>query len=398
MKLARFNQYILDCALRASLASEPITLCGMYDCGVDFLSQRFLEYFQAQKDPGIVAVYIDLSAVSTKDKVVQEISFSLCRSFPQLTPGVDYLGITKQLQELSKKTKIVLIVYAGQEGGTDPEFFEFLHRIHNLLRYQVSYCLFVTTRLLTGSSPVPPLVADKVMKRNLVPIPSRNEEDSRTIIENFEEIYNTTFPEKQKKLIVYYSGGTPGLIKACCLQVVDNPKWQEPNIGDERLFFRLQGVANDLPVSYQQILLHPNEKKIDTVKREFLLRYGYLKKTNDSFEIFTPLLETFMKQYGSQISAQPFAGPTDVQKKLLALTLSQRKVFDYLSAHPSELVTRDALAQVLWGASWADRYSDWAIDQLLSGLRDKLPAIGKPGKIVTKKGEGIIFILTKHTK
>ncbi len=398
MKLAKYNQYILDCALRASLGSEPITLCGMYDCGVDFLSQRFLEYFQAQKDQDIVAVYIDLSAVSTKDKVAEEISFSLCRTFPQLTPSVNYLELTKQFTDLSKKTKIVLIVYAGQEGGTDPEFFEFLNRMYNHLRFRVSYCLFMTTRLLVGASPIPLLVADKVIKRNLVPIPPRNDEDSRTIIENFEEIYNATFPEKQKKAIVQYSGGTPGLIKACCLQSIDDPKWQEPNIQDERLFFRLQGIAHDLPAEYQRVLLDANEKKTNTSIRDFLLRYGYLRKRNDLFEIFTPLLETFLKQYGSQLSAQPFAGPTDVQKKLLALTFSQRKVFDHLSAHPGELVTRDALAQVLWGDGWADRYSDWAIDQLLSDLRDNLPKIGKPGKIVTKKGEGIIYVSAKHIK
>lgn len=52
-------------------------------------------------------------------------------------------------------------------------------------------------------------------------------------------------------------------------------------------------------------------------------------------------------------------------------------------------LSRDAVADILWGKQALDKYSDWAIDQLFSRLRKKLDSVGIGGdKIQTLKGKG----------
>jgi hypothetical protein len=54
------------------------------------------------------------------------------------------------------------------------------------------------------------------------------------------------------------------------------------------------------------------------------------------------------------------------------LTAQQRILFDYFYEHPNQVISRDEVAQVLWGKSWEKEYSDWAIDRAISNLRHKL--------------------------
>lgn len=52
-------------------------------------------------------------------------------------------------------------------------------------------------------------------------------------------------------------------------------------------------------------------------------------------------------------------------------------------------LSRDTVAEIVWGKQAIDKYSDWAIDQMFSRLRKKLDNVGIGGdKIVTLKGRG----------
>ena len=77
---------------------------------------------------------------------------------------------------------------------------------------------------------------------------------------------------------------------------------------------------------------------------------------------------------------------------MLVLSSIQRKVIDYLETHAGVIIAKDVLAKIIWGETWQDKYSDWAIDQFISTFRDKLPIVRKSAKLITKKGEGYIYI------
>lgn len=54
------------------------------------------------------------------------------------------------------------------------------------------------------------------------------------------------------------------------------------------------------------------------------------------------------------------------------LTAQQKLVFDYLYNHPQQVISRDDIASVIWGKTWQEKYSDWAIDRCMSLLKKRL--------------------------
>ncbi len=297
---------------------------------------------------------------------------------------------------MAGSSRVVLLMYFGQEGEVDPGLFQLLNRLRNLLGWKFSYVIFATPRLFQNHALVTPLI-EKVLKRNIVQVLPLNAENSAIVLGNYEERYNKTLPQREANAVITFSGGNPGLIKALYLQAIADKKWVKPDLLEEQLYFRLHGIADDLTDQDKSLLLGKSFSKIDPIFVYNLERYGYGARKAGKFIPFTPLLVDFIKNYATRAPKKTQDLSAGVDTMLLHFTKSQRNVLEYLQTHPGELISKDSLAQVLWGEQWADRYSDWAIDQLLSTLREKLAKLKLPGKIMTKKGEGIIFV-PSHTK
>lgn len=70
------------------------------------------------------------------------------------------------------------------------------------------------------------------------------------------------------------------------------------------------------------------------------------------------------------------------------------KEYDLLAAflkNTSQLISREKIADILWGKDSFEKYSDWAIDQLIYSLRNKLAAIHKDHLLKTIRGQGYKF-------
>lgn len=76
--------------------------------------------------------------------------------------------------------------------------------------------------------------------------------------------------------------------------------------------------------------------------------------------------------------------------EILPLTSQEIDVFENFKTKTGKLVTRDEVAQAMWGAQWVDKYSDWAIDKLISKLKGKL--IYSSYKILSVRGRGYKLI------
>lgn len=376
MRIAPYYQKLLQEAVQVAKGMEPITFAGMFDSGVDYLFNLTIPLLATELEKETVPVAVDLSGLTTKEEIETELSFALSDVTPHASGPRDYFTITAQVRQLCATKKLVFVAYLGQDGGTDPQFFQFLGRLRNLLGWRFSYVLFVTTRLLFDPNYQRPLF-DKVLKRNLVTVLPLDEENSDIVLANYEERYKKTLSQALRHHVLELAGGNPGLVKALYLQVSTTPSWKTPDILDERLYFRLEGIARDV-----------HERAHD---KQPLRRFGYFVPNKSSSRWFSPLLSDFLKIYPTQ-GPKPKEPPLASDGKLLHLTKSQRTLLAYLEGRSGELVTKDDIAKVLWGEAWADRYSDWAIDQLISTLREKLATIKHDGKIVTKKGEGIIFL------
>lgn len=67
------------------------------------------------------------------------------------------------------------------------------------------------------------------------------------------------------------------------------------------------------------------------------------------------------------------------------LTAQERLLLDVLKTE-ERIFSRDEVAQIIWGANWTDKYSDWAIDKLVSKLKTKL--VNSKYELLTMRGRG----------
>ncbi|MFC1649457.1 winged helix-turn-helix domain-containing protein [Patescibacteria group bacterium] len=66
----------------------------------------------------------------------------------------------------------------------------------------------------------------------------------------------------------------------------------------------------------------------------------------------------------------------------------EHEVLVFLINNSEIVVGRDDLAKIMWGDEAGEKYSDWAIDQLMSKLRKKLKNLGANGEVKTIRGKG----------
>ena len=73
-------------------------------------------------------------------------------------------------------------------------------------------------------------------------------------------------------------------------------------------------------------------------------------------------------------------------------TRSEQHVYHILLQKSGMIVTRDEIAQSVWGERWLSKYSDWQIDRLIYLVRHKLPS-GQSIKTLRNSG----YVLEKDS-
>ena len=72
------------------------------------------------------------------------------------------------------------------------------------------------------------------------------------------------------------------------------------------------------------------------------------------------------------------------------LSYQELQLYELLEQNKDKVVSKELIAKVLWGDQWVDKYSDWAIAQVVSQIRKKISMTDKNIKSV--KGEGYCLV------
>jgi hypothetical protein len=136
-----------------------------------------------------------------------------------------------------------------------------------------------------------------------------------------------------------------------------------PNEG--QLNERLLSIWGKLSVKYRELLLN-----------------NIGNQEGDLFEIGATNLSIFKSKIEFLES--------DPEKSMLnQLNETELGLYRLFKSKKGNLITRDQIAQVIWGKKYEERYSDWAIDQTMSRFRKKIQKYYLPKETVkTIKGEG----------
>ncbi|HOU76363.1 MAG TPA: helix-turn-helix domain-containing protein [Candidatus Dojkabacteria bacterium] len=70
------------------------------------------------------------------------------------------------------------------------------------------------------------------------------------------------------------------------------------------------------------------------------------------------------------------------------LTQNEERILTILKDNRGSIVSRDIIAKTMWGSNYLERYSEWAIEKVISRIRKKLNAQRSELKLIIYKSDG----------
>ncbi len=202
----------------------------------------------------------------------------------------------------------------------------------------------------------------------LVPL---NLKDVINLIKEFDRRFNFLPSDDNKKELFKLSGGNVSLVKSLYFYLKENRRLETP-----------QELLNNFEIitRVEKLFIGLTETDIEDLrkrdnKNEALIHLGFLRDG----KVFSTLLDAYLKRKNTNT--------LDINN----FTKIELLVFNFLKGNTNKLIEREKLAEFIWEEDWQDKYSDWAIDQIIFRLRSKLRKAKASFKIVTKKGQGFIL-------
>jgi hypothetical protein len=202
-------------------------------------------------------------------------------------------------------------------------------------------------------------------------------EDATHIIVELSDRFGFQPNDTQKQDIYAWSYGHVGLLRTLYLLKRQNPErlfTRSALLREPTVLERLTSIVHDVPAEKMTIL---QARNLSFVEKMFFEELGYIEPSG---ELFHPLLKPL-------IPSMPVLSQS-------SFSLTESRVLKYLRSHPDIVVSRADIGRIVWGEEeWEDKYSDWAIGQLIYRLRRKLEYGYGPasGTIATRKGQGFVF-------
>ncbi|MBI5127188.1 winged helix-turn-helix domain-containing protein [Candidatus Roizmanbacteria bacterium] len=231
---------------------------------------------------------------------------------------------------------------------------------------------------------------------HIIKYPLYNEKDSNQFINYNENLWKVKFPENIRKEIIKNCGGYLWLVRQALRLLRD-----DRNLRLEQIF-QHELMVKKLDVIWQKL----TEKERDVIRKihsknlneELKNSHSYLylksiRMINDN-SLGIPLLKYVIEKEkkANQLIIREdsiFLNDKDISYQL---TKSELRIIRFLVKNKNILVTRNQIAEKIWGVNWEHDYSDWAIDRLIYRLRLKLKKLGYDESLIkTYKSRGVRF-------
>ncbi len=344
---------------------------------------KFLTFRQAadryRKDyKDLQLLYID--KINTTDEISAWIQLAQQLDIEQ-SEQMDILipKIVSYLDKLTRKDNKTVAIFLNQVFEWKFLNKECIDRLLNLKKVYEEKVKFILISDGLTSSEVYDYVPDlSTFKIKEVWMPTYSLEDTKHQIKRNKSLANQDIPSKNideiAEKIHNLSGGIGSLTKQLSLMPIKElSKSAKELLDNKNIFNQLLQILRRIDSKYIKLL--KNRKHDSELQKAGLI--------NNDGQINSELIETFLELHNP---AEIPSITTDLGDKLSPQEL---EVFQLLSDNANQTVTREDIAKVLWKDDYLEKYSDWAIDSVLSRIRKKLPE----KTINTVKGKG--FYLKK---
>ncbi len=284
-----------------------------------------------------------------------------------------------------------------------------LETIMAVNKSRISYLFLSTLDLLEKETLAKMHNLKYAVSQKVVYFPLLSEKDIVYDLNLLSKKLNLKLGDKIQKMIIELCGGHPQLLKYA-LNILSELGMSHLNDANKterilRTHYQLKIVCADiwgfLSLEEQQILMHiVSTNKLPNASTEpikHLLDLALIRENRDKkYLTFGSLFEDFIKNKlpknkitYNHTTSKIFYGVTSCENKF---TFQEFKLMTYFIEHENTLISRDEVAQVLWGKKYLEKYSDWSIDKTVSTLRKKLDVIGFPSQnLSTLKKRGFSF-------
>lgn len=256
---------------------------------------------------------------------------------------------------------------------------------------------------------------NEAILQNIVYVPILSDSDFEYMITRLSHEFEVVINEKDKEIIKTICGGHPYMLKVAARVLKNLKNEQEYDLQDTLLnYYELKTVAQgilDVRSEHEREIL----KKIVSSRKEiefnetdadiitFLTGMSFIRITEEGYKFFSELFQRAVSGSGKseeveteengilfdEATGAVVLGKRSIEEKF---TRQEYSVLTLLLKNGEKLTTRDDIGNTLWGSESYEKYSDWAIDQLVSKLRKKLVHINSGKKLTTIRGKGYKLI------
>ncbi len=283
--------------------------------------------------------------------------------------------------------------------GQSKELFHYLRK-RQAKNPNISYVLFFNINFLhpTVSSI---LLYTSTFLQNTHFTPLYDEEMSEYFIRYLLYLWNFQMDESLQQEILRVTKRHPLTLKQAIRYVRDTGTTDLDEIFHHQMMkIKVKSIFDSLLLSEQtalaKITLGANDFTPDENSSiDFLKRTQWFEVQRHHLHLTIPILEQYISslhrstQKIALIENRLILNGTPIDGLLSAQEQATMKLF---VKKMGQLVSRDDIANVIWGPSWQDSYSDWAIDKLISRLRQKCLGLNLPKSTIQSiKGKGFQY-------
>lgn len=329
--------------------------------------------------------------------------------------STDYTKLLNQLKSLLDKitrTHTQLILFLGEFDElefADTPFYNNLKSLWQNHQPSLHFVFLVMSNIESEAMFFKYRDLIEVIRQNIVFTPLLGDLDSTYVLKNFFAKYKIKDSTELVKLLQSVCGGHPYLLKICTKVASD---WFKSGKSLAQLEEHLLTHYEALSVT-RTILnsLGPNSKQAVTEialgeqvdpDQTMAFKLGIIINKAGHYSCFGKLFTQAAQENNKSGTRKnrSTSGKLEFNSATGALTIGGEELDDVftrqeyellinLIKEPNKVKSRDEIGTILWGDHSYEKYSDWAIDQIISKLRKKLIKLGLSENIITTlRGRG----------
>lgn len=379
--LVSTNQY-----QKISQRCESILKMGESVCIIfPYLSDRqfrIKQYIDSFKEDNIIPIAINPEVQLIDD--FEEFKHLINQQLP--------IEIKKEnLEEslIDKKITVVLMITNG-ELLLKPENESIMDILQNISLSFLNVKILTTFEVNIFKA-VPEFKKYSLLFQNIVYYPLYKDEDVMIFIDYLCKKWEIKMPQPVRKTITYNSGGFFWLIKEACRIYRDTGDWSTES---QSWQLRLNSIFKSLSEKEKIIIeacpnlkSFENDLDLDHLKKIGLIRENNLVAVPELIKVISnnKNREKIFEIDNEEIMLRGVS-------LLRMLSATEYLLLKYFITRPNVAITRDEIAKILWPIKTEDNYSQWAIDQAVKRLRDRLVSLRlSPSIVKSIRGVGYEF-------